>query len=679
MVKMAIEVGGTFTDLIWIEDGLVHSYKVPSTPHDASIGVLNGLSKALDNNLTRLEQLFHGSTVATNAVIERKGCKTALLTTAGFKDLLQLQRQLRPNVYAIACKKPQALVPPNLSVEVDERIDTHGEVVKPLDEAALIATVDLLLEREKPEALAICLLHAYRNAVHEQRIRAIIAQRRPELPVVLSSEVLPTFREYERASTTAMAAYLVPLVGRYLTRLEKHLEEGAPGSNLFVMQSSGGVLPSSGSHARGVEMLNSGPAAGVIGAVRMAAAVGDNDVITLDVGGTSADICLIANGVPGVTSETEVAGLPVGLPSIDIANIGAGGGSLGWIDAGGMLQVGPRSAGAHPGPACYGHGGTVPALTDALVELGWIRPERFLGGRMTLQPERATAALQELGASRGETPPAMAQAMIDISVAHISQGIRLVSVQRGHDPKGYALYVYGGMGPMIGALAARELKVRRVVVPPYPGLFSALGLLVADLKRIYRETNLIPVTDNVADDIQLAYGRIRQQAESEFAAFGRDASEIVFDYELEMRFAGQGYELISTLDLDRLEREGKPYILELFRATHEARYGAVPSVGNVEIVTFRLTASVPTDSSVMTLLTRHAVGSGDAQPAVMGQIRFAGESIPCQYLWRADLSPGTVISGAAIIEEPTATTLVPPGWAATVDTTGALVLSGEAN
>ncbi|MGV0877094.1 hydantoinase/oxoprolinase family protein [Martelella sp. FLE1502] len=678
MVKMAIEVGGTFTDLIWIEDGVVHSHKVPSTPHDASIGVLDGLNSALEGDLSGLEQLFHGSTVATNAVIERKGCRTALLTTSGFKDLLRLQRQLRPNVYAIACRKPEPLVPLNLTIEAEERVDADGQVVTPLDEDALVATVEGLLETEKPEALAVCLMHAYRNPENEQRIREIIGRLKPDLPVVLSSDVLPTFREYERASTTAMAAYLVPLVGRYLERLEQHLHAGSPGSNLFVMQSSGGVLPSTGSHARGVEMLNSGPAAGVIGAVSMAGAIGDKDVITLDVGGTSADICLIAGGAPGITSETEVDGLPVGLPSIDIANIGAGGGSLGHIDAGGMLQVGPRSAGARPGPACYGHGGEVPALTDALVELGWIRPERFLGGRMPLYPERATAALQTLAVGEGETAASMAQAMVDIGVAHVSQGIRLVSVQRGHDPKGYAIYAYGGMGPMIGALAATELKVNRVVVPPYPGLFSALGLLVADLKRIYRETNLIRVTDDVAGDVRATFERIRKQAEEEFAAFGCKPEEIAFEYELEMRFVGQGYELLSDVDLDRVEREGKAYILELFKSTHEKRYGAVASMGDVEIVTFRLTAAVAAATEVMSSLTRPVVSTEAPQPTTTGEITFGGSPVGCQYFWRGDLLPGTVIKGAAVIEEPTATTLVPPDWTATVDPTGALILTSEA-
>ncbi len=675
-VKMAIEVGGTFTDLIWIEGDEVKTHKVPSTPHDASIGVIAGLSEALERDLSRLEQLFHGSTVATNAVIERKGCRTAFVTTAGFRDVLALQRQLRPNVYAIACRKPEPLVPLNLCAEAFERIDVQGETVTPLDEAALIDTMARLVEREKPEAVAVCLLHAYREPAHELRVREIIARHYPDLPVVLSSDVLPTFREYERASTTAMAAYLVPLVGRYLHRLERHLEEGAPGSNLFVMQSAGGVLPSSGLHGRGVEMLNSGPAAGVIGATRMAQAIGDADVITLDVGGTSADICLIAQGRPSVTSETQVAGLPVGLPSIDIANIGAGGGSLGWVDAGGMLQVGPRSAGAQPGPACYGRGGTVPALTDALVQLGWIRPHRFLGGRMTLLPERATAALAELAAPLGQGPDDMARAMVEIGAANVSQGIRLVSVQRGHDPKDYTLYAYGGMGPMLGALSANELKIRRVVVPPYPGLFSALGLLVADLKRIYRETHFLRVTDTVATDVGAAFARLRAQAEVEFAGFGRAPEEILFEHELEMRFVGQGYELHSSIALDRLEAEGRRYVEDQFKAAHEARYGAVLAMDMVEIVTLRLTASVPTDDTVIGSLTRPKAVT--AEPHIdESTILFEGRTVPCRFAWRADLPPGTTFEGAAIIEEPTATTFVPPGWTARVDATGALILTSE--
>lgn len=678
MTKMAIEVGGTFTDLIWIEGAEVRTHKVPSTPQDASVGVIAGLEEALGQQLSGLTELFHGSTVATNAVIERKGCRTALITTEGFRDILSLQRQLRPNVYAIACKKPEPLLAPRQCAEVVERLDATGAVVTPLDEAGLVATLDLLMRRERPEALAVCLLHSYRNPTHEERVRDLVARRYPDLPVVLSSAVLPTFREYERASTTVMAAYLVPLVGRYVERLERHLAERAAGSDLFIMQSSGGVLPSAGAHQRGVDMLNSGPAAGVIGAVKVAAVIGDTEVITLDIGGTSADICLIAGGAPGITSETEVDGLPVGLPSIDIANIGSGGGSLAWVDPGGMMQVGPRSAGARPGPACYDHGGTVPAVTDALVKLGWIRPHRFLGGRMTLLADRAETALHDFGAPLGQSAAEAAQAMVDIAAAHVSQGIRLVSVQRGHDPKDYALYGYGGMGPMIGALAAAELKINRVVIPPHPGLFSALGLLVADLKRIYRETHFLPATDETVARVAAVFAALRGRAEAEFAAFDRAPEDVVFEHALEMRYQGQGFELLAPIDLRQLASGGADYLHTVFRAAHQARYGAVSYADPIEIVTFRLVAEVRTSGEVLGALT-----SGRALPQAApelegGEILFRGKTIACRFAWRESLPAGFVLAGPAIIEEPTATTLVPPGWSARVDTTGALILSPEA-
>jgi N-methylhydantoinase A len=675
MIKMAIEVGGTFTDLIWLDEaGEVRTHKLPSTPHDPSVGVIDGLEQALGDKLTGLSQLFHGSTVATNAILERKGCRAALLTTRGFRDILQLQRQLRPNVYAIACKKPEPLVPLSRSIEVTERLDAAGEVVVPLDEEQLLSAVDELVRVERVEAIAICLLHAYRNPVHEERVRRLVEDRYPDLPVVLSTKVLPTFREYERASTTAMAAYLVPLVGRYLSRLENHLTRSARDSDLFIMQSSGGVLPSSGSRDRGVDMLNSGPAAGVIGAVRVAEVIGDRDVITLDVGGTSADICLIAGGNPGVTAETEVGGLPVGLPSIDIANIGAGGGSLGWIDAGAMLQVGPRSAGARPGPACYGHGGTAPTITDALVRLGWIRPHRFLGGRMTLQPERADEALASLAKPLGQSADALAQAMVEIGAAHIGQGIRLVSVQRGHDPKHYALYGYGGMGPMIGALAAGELNIRRVVIPPFPGLFSALGLLVADLKRIYRKTNLLPVDDGIGAKAAETFAQMRKEAEAEFAGFGQAPRDLQFEHALEMRFHGQGFELLTPVDTVQLAAEGASYLHRLFRGTHRARYGASAFGEAIEIVSFRLVAQVPTPREALDQVTRSAAGA--AKPDIEeGCVLFRGKTVPGRFAWRQSLPEGFLLSGAAIIEEPTATTLVPPGWTATVARCGSLLLT----
>jgi N-methylhydantoinase A len=675
MIQMAVEVGGTFTDLIWTDgSGRVRTHKVPSTPEDPSVGVIDGLDEALQRDLSDLSRLFHGSTVATNAVLERKGCRAALVTSRGFGDVLALQRQLRPDVYAVVCIKPEPLIPLSRTVEAVERLDPAGDVVVPFDDVAFLAALDRLIEAEAPEALAVCLLHAYANPAHEQRVRDLVRERHPDLPVVLSSDVLPTFREYERASTTAMAAYLAPIVDRYVGKLEQTLEERAGKTALFIMQSSGGVLPSGGARARGVGMLNSGPAAGVIAAVRVSERLGDSHIITLDVGGTSADVCLIADGSPDVTSEREVDGLSVGMPSLDIANVGAGGGSIGWIDRGGMLQVGPRSAGARPGPACYGHGGEEPALTDALVHLGWIRPHRFLGGRMTLSPERADAALENLTAPLGRSRAETAQAMIDIGVAHVSRCVRLVSVQRGHDPKGYVLYGYGGMGPMVGALVARELAVRRVVVPPHPGLFSSLGLLVADLKRIYRETGFLPVDDNAQVGIEAAFGRMTADAVAEFSGFGSDPGHIRFEHFLEMRYRGQGFELLVPVDRDRLRDAGRAYLADLFREAHRTRYGTSPPNDDIEVVTFRLVAQVPGAREVLDQLET----GGDAGPEVEERpVFFQGRARPCRFAWRESLPAGFSLAGFAIIEEPTATTLVPPGWRVTVDGAGCLVLEAE--
>jgi N-methylhydantoinase A len=674
VINIAVEVGGTFTDLVWAEDGgEIRTHKLPSSPQDPSVAVLKGMDEALQGDLSRVSKLFHGSTVATNAVLERKGCRAGLVATRGFRDLLVLQRQLRPNVYAVDCVKPEPLVPLSRTIEASERLDARGTVVTPLDEAGFLAALRSLVEDEKPDALAVCLLHAYANPCHERRVRELVRGFYPNLPVVLSSDVLRTFREYERASTTAMAAYLAPLVGRYIANIERHLSDRKSAASLFIMQSSGGIVPGASAHERPVEMLNSGPAGGVIAATRVADLLGDRNIITLDIGGTSADVCLIVDNRPEVTSESQVDGLPISMPTIDIANVGAGGGSIGWIDRGGMLQVGPQSAGARPGPACYGHGGEAPTLTDALVHLGWIRPERFLGGTMTLHRERADAVVGALASPLSQTSSQTAQALIDIGVAHVSRCIRLVSVQRGHDPKGYSLYGYGGMGPMLGALAAEELGVRRVVVPPHPGLFSALGLLLADLRRVYRETDFVPICDGAAARIDRTFARLHETAIAEFLRYGYPASALRWEHFLEMRYSGQGFELPVPIDPQRMNRDGRRYLLDLFRETHRARYGTAPANDRIEVVTYRLVACVPRGRETLERLAADAATAGSAKPET-GDIVYRGERQPCRHFRRSSLARDDRIDGLAVIEEPTATTLVPPHWSARVGKAGALVL-----
>jgi len=673
---MAVETGGTFTDLVWINDeGQVRTHKLPSTPGDPSGGVIQGLEEALGDKIQGMSQLFHGSTAATNAVLERKGCRAGLITTRGFRDVLAIQRQTRPNVYAVAFEKPKPLIPLSLIREVTERIGVDGDVIVPLEEQELLDAVADLLARGV-EALAICFLHSYRTPVHEERAACLLRERFPELPVVLSSKILPAFREYERTSTTAMAAYLAPMVGRYLGNLERYLDARASGAALFIMQSSGGVVPSSAARARAVDMLQSGPAAGVIAAAHVGSALGDRNIITLDMGGTSTDVALITNGTAGVATEKEVDGLPVGVPSVDIANVGAGGGSIGWIDAGGMLHVGPQSAGARPGPACYGHGGMEPAVTDALVQLGWIRPQSFLGGRMRLYPDRAQQVVAELADRLNQSVPLTAQGMIDIAVAHTNRCVRLVSVQRGYDPRNYVIYAYGGMGTVVGALVAQEMKIERVVVPPHPGLFSALGLLMSDLKRIYRRTGFAPISSNTPGEMAETFERMRAEVIDEFSRYGYGADRMEWETWVEMRYRGQGFELPVQVDLERLAFGGREYLNQLFHQVHRSRYGTAAPNDNIELVSYRLVAQVPSDWRYRE--QRNGGLDGASAPVIeSGRVIFAGEDRNCRFACREGLPAGYSLAGLAIIEEATATTVVPPGWCATVSAEGALLLEQE--
>lgn len=683
MSRVAVEIGGTFTDVMWVDgDRRLRTHKVPSTPSDPAAAVLSALEEVgADAELGGLEGFYHGSTVATNAVLTRRGARTGLLVTRGFRDLLTLQRQLRANVYDLAPVKPEPIVPSRLVREVDERVDHRGEAIAPLDEEGVVAAVRELVEQQRIETLAICFLHAYRNDAHEQRAAELVAAAFPQLPIMVSSDVLPVFREYERASATAICAYVVRGVRDYLHRLEARFE-GA-GTPMFVMQSSGGVLPPRGIARRPLEMLESGPAAGVTAALAVAQELGHPNVVTLDMGGTSTDVCLITDHRPEQSSEREIDGLPLGIPSLDIVNVGAGGGSLGGYDAGGMLQVGPQSAGAEPGPACYRKGGERPALTDALVALGWLRPEAFLGGRMTLAPELADAALARLAAGGSdadgaagppETAAEVADAMVQIAIAHMARGVSQVSVQRGRDPEAYALYAFGGMGPMVGALVAEQLKVRRVVVPVHPGLFSAFGLLLADLKRTYEQTEIAPVDD--ADRLLDGFERLERQALEELAGYGCAPEAVAFEHTVAMRYEGQGFELPVPVEPARVRDEGAPYLIAAFHRAHELAYGTAVPATTIEAVTLRLEATVPrgVDGGAAAFAP---AGGADGEPTVR-TVRFGGEELECTFVARASLSRGARIDGPAVVEEATATTLVPPGWRCEVAAEGSLIIESEA-
>lgn len=668
-VRVGVEVGGTFTDLILIDDAgaVAATAKVLSTPGDPAGGVLDAL-RGLDALQLDNLPLVHGSTVATNAVLERTGARVGLLVTAGFRDLLELQRQDRETIYDIHYQKPRPLVQADLTGEILERLDAQGEVVIELDEDAARSTIAELIKRGA-SSFAVCLLHSYRNPVHERRVAQLVGEVAPGFNVSLSSDVVAEFREYERASTTAIDAFVKPVVDRYLRRLEAEATERGV-SDVWMMQSNGGLLPAGYVRRHPARTLFSGPAAGVTGAVRLAAAAGLPDLITMDMGGTSTDVCLVTGGRPEITTEAKIDRLPIRIPMLDIVSVGAGGGSIVWIDSGGMLQVGPRSAGGEPGPACYGRGGTQPTATDANVVRGLIRPGHFLSGQLDLDAAAAACALQPPAYQSGRTVEQLSEDVYRIANAVMSNAIRLVSTERGYDPRAYALVAYGGAGPLHAAAVAEELGISRVLIPPYPGLISAYGLLAGDFQSDFARTAVRQLANTSANKLVDDFAALRAEALAEVGAQGIDAGAAQLTYGLDMRYCGQGFELTVPINVASLSAgDGLDQLANEFHELHRQRYGHATPGEPVELVTYRLSVRLPSAKPAGLRVAATAERAPDVQ-----SIQIDGQPTPCTFLWRGALSPGYRANGPVVIEEETATTYVPPGWTLTVDSQSNLVL-----
>jgi N-methylhydantoinase A len=656
-MRLGVECGGTFTDLVLLDDSgrLAATGKVFSTRSDPSLAVLEAIG-ALQAVDLRSAPLLHGSTVATNAVLERKGPRLGLIVTQGFRDVLELQRHDRDVMYDLHYRKPRPLVRRELVREVPERLDAGGKPLIALDERAVRDAVAELAALGVT-SIAVCFLHSYRNPANEQRVREIVSEIAPALDVSLSSEVVAEFREYERASSTTVDAFVKPTVDGYLSRLERSLAERGMGE-LSMMQSNGGVVPAAYVRRRPIHVLLSGPAAGVAGAVAVATAAGIDDIVTMDMGGTSTDVCLVTGGRPQITTESMIDRIPVKLSMVDIATVGAGGGSIAALDPGGMLQVGPRSAGADPGPACYGRGGTEPTVTDANVVRGLIRPGHFLGGRHTLDREAALSSLGVAAAELGRTPGQLAEDIFRIANVAMAGAIRLVSTERGHDPREHTLVAYGGAGPLHAAAVADELGITTVLVPPHAGLMSAYGLLSSDFQRRFAVTRVDELDGLAPGELAEVFGELLADGMAELAEQGVGPEGVVVEQELDLRYRGQGFELTLPVPSGVSPREAA----RLFHETHAQRYGHSTPDKAVQVVTYRLTLRVPrTDTSLPAV----AVEPGErheALPVVIG-----GEERVCAFVWRASLPPGFSVEGPAVVEEDTSTTYVPPGWAATVD------------
>ena len=670
-MRIGVEVGGTFTDLVAISKDGVQVLKVPSTPENPDEGAFAALV-ASGIPLDQVDDLAHGSTVATNAVLERKGFLTAFVTTTGFRDILALQRHGRSNIYDLKYQKPVPVVSRSSSFEVNERLLADGSVHTPLDQAEIERTLIPQLRDGKYRAVAICLLNAYVNPEHEQALRSLIAQHLPDINITLSSDVTREFREYERASTTTLSAYVQPVMDRYVSRFAQRLTEAGFKGRFSVMQSNGGKLPAEAMRANAITALLSGPAAGVIGAARQVARSAFNNLITLDIGGTSSDVCVVVDGKPQLTNEFLIDGLPVRIPQLDINTIGAGGGSLIWIDDGGMLRVGPESAGASPGPACYGRGGTRPTITDAHVVRGTILPEAFLGGQMTIDAQQARDAIEPIARHFGMTVEEAADSAIQLANANIVRAIQVISTERGHDPRDSVLVPYGGAGPLHAVQVASELGIRTVVVPPNSGVISAYGLIASDFIQFETLTRRAVVDDNAANLVRDVFAEMRDRA-GERARKMQLGENYTLDFVADMRFVGQAFEVPVALPESELADLTSARVRELFgEAHHKLFFFGAEGDKAIEFVSFRLGLTEPLpDIPVLSEQT------GRRMESRLISIFDGRTKQQARLISRCDMKIDDPIDGPALLDDPTSTLHVPGGWQARRDASDNIVLTAK--
>lgn len=680
--RVGVDSGGTFTDLCLFDEatGRVEVWKVPSTPDDPSRGIAEGVSEGLGRvgaGLADAGYFGHGTTVATNALIQLRGVRTGLIATDGFRDLLEIGRQKRPDLYDMQADKPPALVSRDLRLEVVERVRHDGTVERALDEAALRRAAEALRDAEV-QAVAICFLYSFLHPAHERRAREIVAEVLPDAFISTSHEVAPEFREYERMSTAVVNAYLGPVMRRYIRRLGDRLQEGGLRAAPHLTQSNGGVIGFEQAAGLPVRTVLSGPSTGVVAAQTLAAAVGIPDLITFDMGGTSSDVALLSGGQCRLASEAVVHGYPIKAPMLDIHTVGAGGGSIAFIDSGGLLKVGPRSAGADPGPVCYGRGSTEPTVTDANVVLGTLNPTHLLGGRMKVRQDLARAAIERLAEPLGLDVMATAQGILSVVTANMARAIRVISVQRGHDPRDYALAAFGGAGPLHAARLARELDIPRVLVPRNPGILCAMGLLLTDLRADFASTKLVALRAAAQGEVAAAFDALSARAAAWFEDEHIQAEARRTVRTVDMRYAGQNYELPIPVPEGEVTASTLDALAAAFDAAHRRMYGFAAEGEAVQLVTFRVEASGLVPKAAF---PAQPDGPADASAAVTGRrpvwLPEAGGFVSCPVYDRDRLRPGHRIAGPAIVEQMDATTVILPGMAGRVEPYANLILEAS--
>ena len=693
--RLGVDIGGSFTDAVLtnLGTGEFRTVKVSSTPKDPSIGFLRAIERVVSEaavNPEEVAQISHATTVGTNAIIQNKIAKSAFITTKGFKDILEIQRQSRHSLYDLFFDKPAPLIPRYLYYEVTERMTAEGEVLKPLNEDEVRQAAQQI-KKEGVEAIAVCFVHSYINPSHEKRAGEIIKEEFPEAYLTLSSELNPEFREYSRASTTVINAVLMPIVAGYLDKLQGEIASRGFKSGLYVMQSGGGLMTGEVARDKPAAMVESGPAAGVIAASALGALLGYSNVIAFDMGGTTVKVGLVERGQPKLAADYEVgsaaisphargrrgAGYPLKTPVIDLVEIGAGGGSIGWIDTGGALRVGPQSAGAEPGPACYMTGGTLPTVTDANVVLGRIDPDYFLGGEMKLDKKAAEKAIEEHCAKAlGKDIVSTAAGIVEIANANMIGALRTVSVERGYDPREYVLMAFGGAGPMHANAMVRELKIPTTIVPLNPGITSALGLLMTDLRHDYAVTYICRVDRIDLDKVNRIYSDFETQGRSLLTQEGVKEEDMLSSKFMDMRYVGQSYELTIPVPGKEIDVKDMEEITTLFHKEHERAYGHCAPEEPTEVVNLKLSATGFIPKPKLKALKGGKI-SPEAALRTRRKVYFSETEgfVECPTYDRYRLTRGNVIKGPAIVEDKDATTVIHPGYQAEVGRYGNLLLT----
>jgi len=683
-MRIGIDVGGTFTDLICASNHNMNikKLKVFSTRPNIEIGVLDGIKKLIGTDLSKIETIIHGSTVATNAILERKGARVALIVTKGFKDILEIQREDRENIYDLFYKKSETLVSRDMIFELEERIDKNGEIVKPLNKDE-IQKVIYWLSKEKIKSISISFIHSYMNPLHEQEVEKAIKKNLDDCYISVSSTIMPEFREYERTSTVAINSYVSSILERYINNIGHELRSLGFKGDFYVMQSNGGMIPyiSVGQHA--CRTLLSGPAGGVTGAVDIAQRVGVKDIISFDVGGTSADACLVTNGEAKVTTSKKIDNLPVSVPMVNIESIAAGGGSIAWVDEGGMLKVGPESAGADPGPACYGRGGIQPTITDAFMVLGLIRGNKFIGGDIKLDRVKAINAMEKIAKKIDKSCFEIAEGIVSIANNNMAQAIRLISIERGYDPRKFTLISFGGAGSLHAVYVAEKLDITTILVPPNAGVFSAYGLLVADFKRDYVQSQPSLLEDTSISEIYEICENLKGKAVSEIQTYNIPINECSYNFSIDICYYGQSFFVNVPIDIPSLTKEGKEQIKLEFYKIYKNRYNYFFSSEKIQLNNYRLSANYSDSSSSFFKNAREKKNKisskcDQEERKYEGKIILQGKNQKCIFIeGRESVNFGSKLAGPVIIEDLDATIFIPPQWSATKDNYENIIIRRE--